>query len=59
MIHLLKGKAKWTKVHVQDDLPKETLNQRRDIRCIASLARTMDIVSGERQCAAYWRSLLV
>ena len=43
MIHLLKGKAKWSKVHLQDDLPKETLNQRRDIRCIASLARTMDI----------------
>ena len=30
-IHLLKGKEKWTRTHIQDGLPVEALNQRRDI----------------------------
>ena len=29
----------WAGVHIQDDLPQETLEERRDLRCLAALAR--------------------
>ena len=34
-----KDSEKWKGVHIQDDLPQEVLEQRRDMRCLAALAR--------------------
>ena len=34
-----KENEKWNGVHVQDDLPQEVLEQRRELRCLAALAR--------------------
>ena len=31
--------AKWAGVHRQDDLPQDVIEQRRDLRCLAALAK--------------------
>ena len=38
-INKAKDSQKWSGVHVQDDLPQEIIEQRRDLRCLTALAK--------------------
>ena len=38
-IHKAKDSEEWKGIHIQDDLPPEIIEQRRELRCLAALAR--------------------